>query len=156
MLAMVAAAASMQAAEPNAISNDATSMPQPVERASVDDCAIIVEVGKNKMNWGASAPDYAFYGEFDRDGGGTYLEDCSWKQLGVAEPLTKARQPEQGFSITRPSYAGATATVDLQIFISGRIVDGKRTPPFISVEICAVEKQGDRWQFRECKLKLIT
>jgi len=156
MLVMVSADISTRAAEPNTTSKDVASMPEPVERASADDCAIIIEVGKNKMNWGAAPPDYAYYREFDRDGGGTYLEDCSWRQFGVAEPLTRAQQPVKAFSITRPRYTGASATVDLQIFISGQIVAGKRTPPFISVEICDLEKHGDRWQFRKCKLRLIT
>lgn len=156
LLAMVATEVPTWAAEADAASKDVTSLMQPVERASADDCAIIVAVGRNRMNWGTAAPDYAYYREFDRDGGGTYLEDCSWKQLGVAKPLTKVQQPEKGFSITRPRYAGASATVELQIFISEQIVDGKRTPPFISVETCSLERQGDRWQFRECKLRLIT
>jgi len=93
MLVMVSADISTRAAEPNTTSKDVASMPEPVERASADDCAIIIEVGKNKMNWGAAPPDYAYYREFDRDGGGTYLEDCSWRQFGVAEPLTRAQQP---------------------------------------------------------------
>jgi hypothetical protein len=156
MLVMVATEVPTQAAEPDAASKNVTSLTPPVERASADDCAIFVAVGKNRMNWGTAPPNYAYYREFDRDGGGTYLEDCSWKQLGVAEPLTEAQQPEKGFSITRPRYTGASATVELQIFISEQIVDGKRIPPFISVETCSLEKQGDRWQFRECKLRLIT
>jgi hypothetical protein len=155
MFVMVAAA-STWAAEPDATPKDVTAMPQPVERASADDCAIIVEVGKSRMNWGVAPPDSAFYPEFDREGGGTYLEDCAWKKFGVAEPLTEAQKPGKGFFITRPRYTGTTATVDLQYFISGPIVDGKQLPPFISVETCSLEKQGDRWQLRECKLKLIT
>jgi hypothetical protein len=156
MLVMVATEVATQAAEPDAASKNVTSLKPPVERASADDCAIIVAVGKNRMNWGAAPPNYAYYREFDSDGGGTYLEDCSWQQLGVAEPLTKVQQPEKGFSITRPRYTGASATVELQIFISEQIVDGKRTPPFISVETCSLERQGGRWQFRECNLRLIT
>jgi hypothetical protein len=34
-------------------------MPQPVERVSAEDCAIIVEIGKAKMNWGATPPEFA-------------------------------------------------------------------------------------------------
>jgi hypothetical protein len=145
-----------QAADSGAAPKDQTAMPQPVERASPDDCAIFVEVGKNIMNWGAKPPDYAFEPEWDRDGGGTYLEECPWKELGVAEPLTKAQQAEKSFFITRPKYSGAEATVDLEFSISGRIVDGKKTPPFIESDTCTLEKKDDRWQVVECRLKFIT
>jgi hypothetical protein len=143
------------AADFGAMPRDQTAMPQPVERASVDDCAIFVEVGKSRMNWGATAPDFAFEPEWDRDGGGTYLEDCPWKELGVAEPLNVAQQPEKRFFITRPKYLSAGATVDLELSISGRIVDGKKTPPFIKSETCTLEKD-DRWRIVECRLKFIT
>ena len=133
-------------------SNDA--LPQPVERASADDCAILVEVGKNQMNWGVVAPDFAFYPEFDRAGGGTYLQDCPWKALGVAEPLRPSQQPERSFFITRPAYKGEEATVSLQYSISGKIVDGRRTPPFIRRSKCTLEKKGDRWQITICELEI--
>jgi hypothetical protein len=155
MLLMVAAA-STRAAESDATPKDTTAMPQPVERASADDCAVIVEVGKSKMDWGAAPPDFAFYSEFDREGGGTYLEDCAWKQFGVAEPLTKAQKPGKGFFITRPRYSGTTATVDLQYFISGPVRDGRELPPYMRLETCSLEKQDDRWQLRECKLKAVS
>lgn len=73
LLAMVATEVPTWAAEADAASKDVTSLMQPVERASADDCAIIVAVGRNRMNWGTAPPDYAYYREFDRDGGGTYL-----------------------------------------------------------------------------------
>jgi hypothetical protein len=144
------------AADSGAPPKDQTAMPQPVERASVDDCAIFVEVGKSRMNWGTKPPDFAFEPEWDRDGGGTYLEECPWKELGVAEPLGKAQQPEKSFFITRPNYSGAGATVDLEFSISGRIVEGKKTPPFIKSETCLLEKKDDRWHLVECRLKFIT
>jgi hypothetical protein len=156
MLAASAFVASTRAAEPDAASKDVTTMPQPLKRASADDCVIIVEIGKSAMGWGATAPDYAFYPEFAREGGGTYLEECPWKQLGVAEPLTKAQQPKKGFFITRPRYEGAKATAELEVYISGPVIDGKQMPPFLSLEICSLEKQRDRWQLLECKLKVIT
>jgi hypothetical protein len=139
-----------------AAESDVATMPQPVERASADDCAIFAEVGKNRMNWGATAPDYAFYSEFDRAGGGTYLEDCPWKQLGLAEPLPPAQQTEKSFFMTRPSYSGDEATLDLQFSISGKIVDGTKTPPFIRLETCTVAKKDDHWRFVACKLKMVT
>jgi hypothetical protein len=144
------------AAESGATPKDQTTMPQPVERASADDCAIFVEVGKSRMNWGVKPPDFAFEPEWDRAGGGTYLEECPWKELGVAEPLTRAQQPEKSFFITRPHYSGSGATVDLEFSISGRIVDGKKTPPFIKSETCALEENDDRWHLLECTLKFIT
>jgi hypothetical protein len=145
-----------QAADSGSTPKDHTAMPQPVELASPDDCAIFVEVGKSAMNWGAKPPDYAFEPEWNRDGGGTYLEECPWKELGVAEPLTRAQQPAASFFIRRPKYSGAGATVDLEFSLSGRIVDGKKTPPFIQAETCTLEKKDDRWHVVECRVKFIT
>jgi hypothetical protein len=156
VLLVAAFAVPAQAADSGATPKDQSAMPQPVERASPDDCAIFVEIGKSIMNWGANPPDYAFEPEWDRDGGGTYLEECPWKELGVAEPLTKAQQPAASFFIRRPNYSGAGATVDLEFSISGRIVDGKKTPPFIESQTCALEKKDDRWHIVECRLKFIT
>jgi hypothetical protein len=153
---VAAFAVPVRAEESTTPPKDQTTMPQPVERASADDCAIFVEVGKRVMNWGAKPPDYAFEPEWDRDGGGTYLEECPWKELGVAEPLTKAQQAEKSFFITRPKYSGAEATVDVEFSISGRIVDGKKTPPFIESDTCTLEKKDDGWHVVECKLKFIT
>jgi hypothetical protein len=156
VLLVAAFAVTARAEESTKPPKDQTAMPQPVERASLDDCAIFVEVGKSIMNWGAKPPDYAFEPEWDRDGGGTYLEECPWKELGVAEPLTTAQQPEKGFFITRPKYSGAGATVDLEFAISGRIVDGKKTSPFIKSETCTLEKNDGHWHVVECRLKSIT
>jgi hypothetical protein len=115
---------------------------------------MFVEVGKNQLNWGATPPDFAFYSEFDRDGGGTYVEDCPWKELGVADPLSPSQQIEKDFFITRPAYTGDEATVRLQYSISGRIVDGKKTPPFIRRDRCTLEKKDDHWHLVVCKLEI--
>ena len=150
---LVAACAMPTQAEESGALKDRADLPQPVERASADDCAILIEVGKHEMNWGTTAPDFAFYSEFDRVGGGTYLEDCPWRALGVAEPLTKAQQPEKAFFITRPAYSGTDATVDLEYSISGRIVDGKRMPPFLMAKKCTLQKSDDQWHLVGCQMK---
>jgi hypothetical protein len=153
---VAAFAVPVRAEESTTPPKDQTTMPQPVERASADDCAIFVEVGRHEMNWGAKPPDYAFEPEWDRAGGGTYLEECPWKELGVAEPLTRAQQPEKSFFITRPNYSGAGATVKLEFSISGRIVDGKKTPPFIMSQKCTLEKNDGRWHLAGCEMTAIT
>jgi hypothetical protein len=131
-------------------------MPQSVELASPDDCAIFVEVGRDRLNWGDKAPDAAFYPEFERDGGGTYLEKCPWKELGVAEPRTPTQQPNKGFFITRPAYAGKQATVTFRYSLTGPAVDGRQPAPFVKSEICTLRKPGERWTLMECKTQFIT
>lgn len=131
-------------------------MPEPVERASMEDCEIIVEVGREKMGWGAKPPDATFYPEFDREGGGTYLEDCPWRQLGVAEPNTNAETSPKGFFIARPRYSGTEAMVTFEVFISKPPVDGRKVPPYMRREECALYKDGGRWKLRECKVKAVT
>ena len=93
------------------------------------------------MNWGLKAPDSAFYSEYDRTGGGTYVEDCPWKELGVAEPLRPSQQTEKSFFITRPAYRDDEASVSIEYAISGRVVDGQKTRPFIRRGKCTLEKK---------------
>jgi hypothetical protein len=106
------ARAAEAAARPAAKSE--TAMPQPVERASAEDCAIIGEIGKAKMNWGATPPEFASYPEFNRAGGRTYLEDCPWEDLGVADPLIETPTSKKAFFISRPVYSGMHASADIE------------------------------------------
>jgi hypothetical protein len=82
------------------------------------------------------------------------VEDCPWKDFGVAEPLRPSQQTEKGFFITRPADNGDEATVSLQYSISGKIVDGKKTRPFIRRSKCTLEKKDDHWQLVVCKLEM--
>jgi hypothetical protein len=132
-----------------------TVSPETVERASADDCAVIVEIGKARLNWGATPPKYDFFPEFDRVGGGVYREICPWKKLGVAKPRLGTPNSEKSFFITRPEYSGARASATLQIALT-KTVDGKKMPPFLMTETCTLEKPDGRWQLVECKLKAIT
>lgn len=142
-------------AQDPALQQGQTASPEPVERASADDCAVIVEVGKTQLNWGATPPGYDFFPEFDRDGGGIYREECPWKELGVAEPKLGNASSEKSFFITRPAYSGTRASVMLQIAMT-RTVDGKKKPPFLKADACTLEKRDGRWQLVECKLKIIS
>ncbi len=128
-----------------------------IERASADDCEIIVEIGKAKINWGAKAPEYKFFPEITRTDGGTYLEDCPWTELGVAAPVVGTPDAVFAFSISRPVYSGTQATAD----IAERVLhepspDGKQYAPFVEMEICTLEKRGGHWHLVACKLGLIT
>ena len=80
------------------------------ERASADDCAVFVEIGKAEVLWSATAPKYDFFPQFERKGGGTYLEDCPWSALGVAAPTIGGPKSLAGFYITRPVYSGAISS----------------------------------------------
>jgi hypothetical protein len=142
-----------------ALLQTATAAAAPVEQASTDDCAIIVAVGKAQLKWGArSPPAYAFYPEWDRDGGGVYVETCPWKALGVAPPVIGTPESESGFSITRPEYdvPRQQAWVDIQIFMSKRLPDGKAAPPFLQTMSCSLARHGDRWRIVKCDPTAIT
>jgi hypothetical protein len=111
---------------------DGTAMPQPVERASADDCAIFVEIGEAELQWGATAPRYDFFPQFDRKGGGTYLEECPWSTLGVAAPTIGGPQSHAGFFISRPVYSGTGVSAKLHIALRGtQHPDGSEGPPYL-------------------------
>jgi hypothetical protein len=138
-----------------AMAQDTKPMPQPVEHASADDCAIIVEVGKQKMGWGATVPDAAFYIEFDREGGGTYLEDCPWRDLSVGEPMLKDH-PQMSFFIPRPRYTGQRAIANFHIVIQKPLIDGQTQAPYLRLETCTLEKQDNVWRLVECRVTTVT
>ena len=131
---------------------DGAAMPEPVERASADDCAIFVEIGKAEVQWGATAPRYDFFPQFDRKGGGTYLEECPWSTLGVAAPTIGGPQSLAGFYITRPVYSGTGASADLHIRLrSAPRPDGSRPAPYLKDERCTLERRDARWRLVECR-----
>ena len=145
-----------QAALPPGAPNE-TSMAKPIERTSADDCAIIVEIGKAEMNWGMTAPSYAFYPAFNVPGGGIYLEDCPWKKLGVAEPVIGTSASAHGFFITRPVYTGDRASSTIQESISPPPeINGRKISPFVAQKNCTLKKQGGRWRLIECSMGVIT
>jgi hypothetical protein len=125
-----------------------------VVHASAEDCEIIVEVGKAKLNWGTAAPVYAFFPEFDLPGGRVYREDCHWKELGLAEPVIGSPSSQKGFFISRPAYSGTRATVELEMTV--RPPEGQRIGAFIEADICTLEKRVGHWRLMECRLKFIT
>src|ERR1700748_3191196 len=132
------------------------AMPGPIERASADDCAIFVELGKKQLHWGATPPTASFFPEWPGAGGaGTYLEECPWKQLGVAAPLSPAQNPNESFFITRPIYAGPKSTVAKVKFEyrhAGKSADGQQNlRPFFLRQTCNFEKDEQGWLLMGCK-----
>ncbi|MGH6889236.1 MAG: hypothetical protein ACREHF_08580 [Rhizomicrobium sp.] len=134
--------------------------PQPatmrVERASADDCAILVAIGKSELKWGAKPPAAAFLPEFSMPGGGTYRQGCSWNELGVAPPTIGDSRSPMAFFITRPTYAGPRATAYFQYTVAAlRLPDGSLLPPFLERERCSLEKRAGEWHLLSCKISRI-
>lgn len=139
---------------PMALADDA-SLPQPVERASADDCAIFVEIGKTQLEWGAKPPAYDFFPVWDREGGGTYMEDCPWSALGVAAPAIGSPSSLKGFFIRRPKYSGAGATAGYQVSIRPDPAS-KAAGAFIAEYECKLERRARAWHLVKCDMRMIT
>ena len=90
--------------------------PAKVEIASASDCAILVEVGKSEVGWGAAGPTEPFVDVGPLPDGTIYRQACDWKALGVGAP-TIARPSQAGarFAVEKPVYAadGQSAQADL-------------------------------------------
>jgi hypothetical protein len=117
------------------------------EKSSLDDCRVIVQAGKHQLGWSSTAaPPYDFYPRF-----GNYVEDCSWKELGVAEPRPGNRASLSGFYITPPAYDGSSATVEIHTF--RRDNEAKDAAPaksrFTDAE-CKLERDRSEWSIRQC------
>jgi hypothetical protein len=136
----------------------ASDGPAAIEHASADDCAIIAEIGKSELHWSATnAPQASFYPGFQTPDGGTYLEDCPWKNLGLAEPQIGAPNSPMGFFITRPVYSGAGANAYYQYSVGPVAApNGKKISPFVEQELCTLEKDANGWHLVRCKMTAIT
>jgi hypothetical protein len=134
------------------------SMPRVIAHATPDDCAIIAEIGKSQLHWSATkAPEASFYPEFAMPGGGTYMEDCPWKKLGIAEPRVGKPDTAMGFFISRPNYSTTGANAYFQYSVGPMTTpDGKRISPFIEQQLCTFEKNADGWHLVHCKMTAIT
>ncbi|HEY2071599.1 MAG TPA: hypothetical protein VGG48_18710 [Rhizomicrobium sp.] len=132
----------------------AADLPGPVERASPDDCAIFVAVGKAQLNWGAAPPGYDFFPALDGKDGGTYLEECPWKQLGVADPVIGSPASTSGFYFMRPVYSGDEATMDYSV--SMRPPAGQQGRVFLEDQSCTLTKSGGEWRVVSCQMTIIT
>jgi len=125
----------------------------PTVHASADDCAVMVEVGRHALDWGAKAPAYDLFADTPIDGGGTYLADCAWTKLGLAPPTAGSPASTKGFAFFRPTYdAGRThASVELQTTMRAASM-----PPYLSVQVCSAAKTGGRWTFTGCRTTAVT
>lgn len=127
--------------------------------ASADDCAIFVEVGKDKLGWDKTpTAGYDLFPEFQNKKGSVYVVDCPWRALGVPAPTIGNADSRAGFSFSRPQYDAkrVQAKVIYQYFIKGRSPDGQKTSPFIAMYDCTLTKNRGRWQLASCDLRMIT
>jgi len=85
------------------------------------------------------------------------LEECPWKQMGVAEPLAPSQNQNESFFITRPIYSGSkptTAKVSFEYSIA-RDPAAPQRGPFIHRQTCSFEKREPGWLLLECKTDII-
>ncbi len=129
--------------------------PAPVIHASADDCAVIAEVGKHALDWGAKPPGYDFFPEIPLDGGGTFVEDCPWAKLGVAAPIIGSPKSSTGFAIFRPVYDASGSRATMLLSTSMRVI-GSDAPPFLQMQACVVAKHDGVWRFVKCTTSAIT
>jgi hypothetical protein len=137
----------------------AAAGPPPVTHASADDCAIIVAIGKAELGWGAdSSSDWPFFPDYDLPGGGSYVEDCPWRTLGVAPPTIGSPASMRGAAIARPAYGSdrVTATADITTTISEQDASGRPLPPFIQDRVCKLERRGTTWMLLSCDTTAMT
>ncbi len=123
----------------------AVTPPAKEEIASARDCAILVEIGKSEVGWGAAGPTEPFVDVGPLRDGAVYRQACDWKALGVGAPtIVDPGQAGARFAVEKPVYAadGQTAEADLNfVFTAG---PGSRL--FISVRHCALRRVEDRWR----------
>ena len=129
--------------------------PAKVEIASASDCAILVEVGKSEVGWGAAGPTEPFVDVGPLPDGTIYRQACNWKALGVGAPTTAGpSQAGARFAVEKPVYAadGETAQVDLDFTFTA----GPGSRLFVSIRRCALRKTARHWQLIECVADPIT
>ena len=122
------------------------------EHASAEDCRVIVAIGTKAMNWSeANAPSFDHYPDF-----GDYVEDCAWKDYGVAAPRVGDASSLAGFYITRPVYNGATATAEIHTYrAESRDAGGRMVRPHLRDEECTLERKETGWSVVLCSLMAV-
>jgi hypothetical protein len=126
-----------------------------VVHASADDCKVIAEVGKAELDWGVNPSKSRFYTEYVLRDGLAYVEDCPWRELGVA-PSVGQTESEASAYITRPKYAGDKASVELGYAIVPRSGHDRKIAPFRSRQSCTIDRSKGRWHFVGCRIEVIT
>jgi hypothetical protein len=136
----------------------APSAPANIERASAEDCAVILAVGRSQLGWGAKPPEFAFFPEVDQDGGKTFVEECPWKAMGVAAPRIGTPQSENGFWISRPVFdrTRTTASADMTRTIVAMENQGEPMNGFLETRTCSLRKRDGRWQVVACRSAAVT
>ena len=132
---------------------------QPVEHASAEDCAVFAALGKQHLHWDSEPPEQDMFPVFNTKDGGSYVEDCPWKALGLSEPNIGNPSSRSGFYFSRPEFSlrGIKASLTYSYFIkSDRTEDGKEYAPFVAQYRCVLRKSIGRWQLINCKLGAIT
>ena len=123
------------------------------EKASKDDCEILVAVGNAGGLWGRGDMFALFDG---KNGAPGYEEACDWKSLGATQAphmFVGGTQPNSGFYITRPKYGadGRHATVSTSFYIERPVLDGKRLPRDMERFDYELEKSNGRWKVTKQK-----
>jgi hypothetical protein len=125
-----------------------------LERASAEDCAVILAIGRAQLAWSATRPPaFAFFPELEQDGGGRYVESCPWKAMGAAPPTLGDQQSGNGFWISRPVYdrGRAGASADLTRSITPMDNQGEPMRGFLETRACTLEKRAGRWRLLDCR-----
>jgi hypothetical protein len=133
----------------------AVAPPAKEEIASASDCAILVEVGKSEVGWGADGPTEPFVDVGPLRDGAIYRQACDWKALGVGAPgIADPSRTGARFAVEKPVYAadGQTAEADVNFVFTA----GPGSGLFVSVRHCALRKSADRWRLIQCRAGPIT
>jgi hypothetical protein len=126
-----------------------------VDVASERDCAVLIEIGRSLVNWGATGPDQPFVDSGPLSDGATYRQACDWKKFGVGAPqIVQPGQTGPRFAVDKPAYAkdGRSACVNVT-FISWA---GPGASPFISVKHCELRRSDGQWRLVACTQDAIT
>lgn len=121
-----------------------------VQHATPDDCAVFAAVGRAQLSWGAAPPIYALSPSWKRDGGRSYVQDCPWTRLGLAEPQIASQASDLSFYFTPPVYDRARRKAVVQLATSVR---SKTDKPlfFMALKACRLERKATAWRLVRCE-----
>ena len=123
---------------------------KPVQHASTDDCAVFAAVGRAQLNWGPSPPIYALSPAWKREGGKSYVQDCSWSRLGLAEPMLASQASDLSFYFTPPVYDRARRKAVVQLATSVRS-NAAKPLFFMALKACRLERKAMAWKLIRCE-----
>jgi hypothetical protein len=158
MVRLIATSAAICLIAGSSVAQSSTDKGPRGDTLNPEDCKVMAILGQDLLHWDKVKPDISTFSIFYRPQNGGYVEQCPWRELGIA-PLPPGSPDMNNMRFfTTPRYGadGKSASVDFVTKLVAFGKDGKPMSPFIEVQTCFLTKSGSDWRLDSCHLSVVT